>query len=230
VPDASRLLCRRSVLVVAALLPAILYYVGLFISAVKLEDEVLEGLKAHLMQPALVKEFIAEYHRALNAAAAEQNDARQGTERELAKVRQELRSLIEALKMGIRTSTVQEELERLERRQAELVALIKSPPASPVRLHPNLAEVYRQKVEHLREALNADGTRAQAAEILRSLVDEVRLVPTDSKLRIHLVGSLASLLALGQNKQPGLNEAGLQVKVVAGARYQRYLRLTEAWL
>jgi hypothetical protein len=37
-------------------------------------------------------------------------------------------------------------------------------------LHPGLAEVYRRKVEKLTEALNKEGLRAEAAEILRSTI------------------------------------------------------------
>ncbi|MBQ0818636.1 MAG: hypothetical protein KBT60_11765 [Methyloceanibacter sp.] len=46
------------------------------------------------------------------------------------------------------------------------------------RLHPNLAELYRQKVMKLVEALNDDGTRLEAGECIRELIEEIRLVPT----------------------------------------------------
>ena len=102
----------------------------------------------------------------------------------------------------------------------QVIAALKADPAPQVRLHPNLAEVYRQKVENLRGALNDDETRGEAVEILRSLIDEIRLVPEDGKLRIHLVGKLAALLALGQNKQPVLDEDGLQLTLVAGVGFE----------
>lgn len=44
--------------------------------------------------------------------------------------------------------------------------------------------------------------RMEAAETLRSLIDEIKLIPTDSALMIELVGALASILALGQSKRP----------------------------
>ena len=69
-------------------------------------------------------------------------------------------------------------------------------------------------------SLNRDESRLEAANILRSLIDEIRLVPEDGKLRIHLIGHLAQLLALGQNKQPGLKETGLQVTLVAGIGFE----------
>ncbi len=42
----------------------------------------------------------------------------------------------------------------------------------------------------------------EAAETLRSLIDEIKLIPTDSALMIELVGALASILALGRSKRP----------------------------
>ena len=49
-------------------------------------------------------------------------------------------------------------------------------------IHPNLAEVYRQRVERLHEALNDPSTRDEAFELIRSLIEEIRLVPEDSRL------------------------------------------------
>jgi glucan phosphorylase len=41
----------------------------------------------------------------------------------------------------------------------------------------NLAPLYRQKVTNLAEALNDEHTRLEAAESIRDLIDEIRLVP-----------------------------------------------------
>ena len=56
------------------------------------------------------------------------------------------------------------------------------------RLHPNLAELYRQKVINLAEALNDEDSRHEAAECIRELIEEIRLVPEDEKLRVELYG------------------------------------------
>ncbi len=44
---------------------------------------------------------------------------------------------------------------------------------SPVRLHPNLAELYRKKIADLRLAVTDPATRSEALEILRGLVERV---------------------------------------------------------
>ena len=90
-----------------------------------------------------------------------------------------------------------------------------------MRLHPNLATVYKQKVGHLRDALNEPSTRIEAANILRGLVDEIRLIPEAGELRIHLIGQLAALFSMAQNDlRPGPTKTGPQVTLVAGIGFE----------
>ena len=90
-----------------------------------------------------------------------------------------------------------EELRTLEARKAELEASVSATAApEPPALHPGLAEVHRRKVGALREALSDEGTRAEAVEVLRTLIEEVRLVPVAGELRVELVGALPGILAL----------------------------------
>ncbi len=51
--------------------------------------------------------------------------------------------------------------------------------------------------------------RAEAAEILRSTIQTIRLVPEEGELAIELVGELAGILALGKEKSPGHLGQGL---------------------
>ena len=112
------------------------------------------------------------------------------------------------------------ELEELEKRKEALEGELASEPSPPVRLHPNLAEVYRDKVESLRQALDGDGIRSDAASILRGLIDEIRLVPIDGQLGVYLVGNLAAILDLCAKKNPGSIETGVQITLVAGAGFE----------
>ena len=115
------------------------------------------------------------------------------------------------------------EIETLERRRAVLQKHLGAKPTEPVRLHPNLGEIYHRKVEALREALDRDDTRFEAATILRGLIDEIRLTPDDGQLGIYLVGNLAKILDLCAKKNPGSTGTGLQITLVAGAGFRTYL-------
>ena len=93
-----------------------------------------------------------------------------------------------------------------------------------------MATYYRKKVGDLRSALTGDHFH-ETAEIIRSLIEEILLTPVEKEgrksLSINLNGDIASILALAAKAKAPLDEsdASLRVtkKLVAGARYQRYL-------
>ncbi len=184
-----------------------------------LEESVLVGLKKRLMHPDLVKEFIAEYHREFNRLGATQDDARRQAKRELESVGREIREIVDAIKSGIRGPTMAAELTALEQRKEVLERELESDPPPPVRVHPNLTEVYRERVENLRQALNGNDIRSDAATVLRGLIDEIRLIPVEGQLGVYLVGNLAAILDLCAKKNPGSIETGAQITLVAGAGF-----------
>ena len=191
---------------------------GLSIKRTELEETILSGLKDELMDPVLVREFIRSYHDNLNGRFAAEDSRRQGLRKQLSKINKELESLVAAVKAGILSDTLQAEFEHLERDKRVIEQELATEPPPPIHLHPNLAEIYRKKVDNLTEALNAEETRQEAGEIIRGLIDEIRLVPDGGELRIHLKGELAEMLALSTNKRPGSKGTGLKTTLVAGAR------------
>jgi hypothetical protein len=189
-----------------------------------LEESVLAGLRTHLLHPELLQEFAAEYHRELNRQNAARNAARERQEAELAKVNRQIRAIIEAIKEGLRTPGMKDELISLEERKATLERELAEAPAPAPVLHPAMAEVYRQKVANLVQELNRPELRAEATQALRSLIEEIRLVPENGKLEIEIRGDLAGILALEhKSKHPTAVGDGVQITLVAGTRNQRYL-------
>jgi hypothetical protein len=99
----------------------------------------------------------------------------------------------------------------------------------PVSIHPGLAEIYGRKVAHLVSALNCDGTREEAAAILRGLIERIAVRP-DPEARdghcIEVFGELGAILRLGgewmgRNADARSDAAGVrQVTVVAGAGFE----------
>ena len=152
---------------------------------------------------------------------AERQQAQISQERELAKVQKQLDQMVEAVCNGMYHPSMNRKMADLEARKAKLVEAMDNEQEEPLRLHPGLSEVYRAKVADLTEALNAEGTRGQAAELIRGLLTEIRLIPTDGALAIELVGELAGIMGLGEENQG--EAAPGRILVVAGARCQRYL-------
>ncbi|CEF48494.1 unnamed protein product [uncultured bacterium] len=193
----------------------------------RIESRVLGGLKDKLMAPELVAEFIRAFQEEFNAAA--KTAAARGDERkrEAAAVERKIEGIMTAIEDGMYTPALKDRMKALETRKAEIMAIMGSAEApSVVRLHPNASEVYRRKVAELELALNDDSIKAEAGEILRSLIDRVVLTPTAEApdgIDAQLHGDLAAVLALGDDtsdkqKLPAAGAVGSQLSVVAGAR------------
>ncbi len=140
-------------------------------------------------------------------------------------------NIVEAIAAGRSGTALLDKLEALESEKAELEANQSQPAPEPVRLHPNIAEHYVAKVNDLRNYLNKEDARVEATQILRSLVDEIRLHPIDGKLQIELIGDLASLLGFAEHgkkpkEKPGSSlDPGRTKWLVAGACNHRQLTL-----
>ena len=102
------------------------------------------------------------------------------------------------------------------------------------RLHPNLAEVYRDKILRLRNALSNPVGGVEVLEGARALIERVEVYPpaeAGAAPRIELVGHLTSMLRLagvfgaGNAKSPSGVPGGLgvllsSVKVDAGTGFE----------
>ena len=190
-----------------------------------LEESVLSGLRSHLPAPELLEEFTREYVAELNRLNRERDAGRAKAEADLAKVTRQVRAIIEAIKEGIRTPGMKEELLELEARKAALEKALRGATHGPCPAS-RMADLYQDRVARLHAELNRPDVRAQATEILRSLIEEIRLVPENGRLEIEVVGDLAGILALGgERKQPAVGDGGLQVTLVEGTRNHRELTL-----
>ncbi len=186
-----------------------------------IERLVLDALKHNLMQPDLVREFIGAFHEEINKQRRDTEAESELKRRQLEQLTQKLNGLIDAIADGLRTDGLLGRLRDLERQKADLGAqLDAAPPAAP-RLHPNLAELYRRKVENLHGALADPAARTEAVEILRGLVDGIYLHPIDGGFEIELVGEIAKMIELSAGAESSqFDPYRSSVKVVAGAGFE----------
>ena len=153
------------------------------------------------------------------------------TERRLILVNGQVDNIVEAVAGGRSSSALLDRLEVLESEKEKLERELIEAEPDPIRLHPNVAQLYVDKVANLRDALNIDGAREEAAAILRTLIDEIRLHPTDGELHIELIGDLATLLDFAGEYSPEITGPGYLGRpgrtkwLVAGARNHRELTL-----
>ncbi|ABL70064.1 recombinase family protein [Paracoccus denitrificans] len=174
-----------------------------------LEASVLNGLKKHLMEPELFREFCAEFTREVNRLRMERGADLEVARRELDKIGRQISQIIEAITDGMYHPSMKEKMTKLEARKAEATEKLANADEPPPLLHPNMAALYAQRITELSENLQHEDSRAQAAEILRSLVDQVTLLPEEGELAIVLRGDLGAILrfAAGKKDPDFLSEA-----------------------
>jgi hypothetical protein len=194
----------------------------------QIEAIVLDGLKTRLMDPALFKVFAEEFVAEVNRVRGHESARAEQLKRELEGTDKRIRRIVEAIAEGVPARSLKDELIALEQRQEELEQEIARAPDPQPLLHPNLAELYRQRVAQLEEALADPNDGTEAMEMIRSLVDALVLTPEGGQLRIDLTGALAGILSLaqkGERPRPKDEARASQVKLVAGARNHRELTL-----
>ncbi|WP_220154714.1 hypothetical protein [Paracoccus pantotrophus] len=145
-------------------------------------------------------------------------------EAEIAKIDRELETLLNLILKGGAADALNAKMVVIEKRKKELELFLAEADEPPPLLHPSMALQYRKRVQQLYDALQDEdeGKRIEAADTLRSLVDQIVLTPVDGKVEIDVQGDLAGILTIStQSKNPAAGATGSQVKMVAGARNHR---------
>jgi hypothetical protein len=193
-----------------------------------LENIILDALRQNLMAPEFVKEFTDAFIKEVNQQSREQEHEIGRKRREFADVSRRLDGLVDAIASGLRGASVQQRLDELERRKAELQRELDSAATPPPLLHPNLAEIYRDRVTRLHEAFTDETTRMEATDLLHALIDRVLLHPGEHGPEIELVGDIAGMveLTLPNDGNAARERAAVSdgfrrsVKVVAGRGFE----------
>ena len=204
------------------------------ISQGELEQLVLGALQNNLMDQEALAVFCEEYAKERNRLQAAALQSRDAVTKGLATVKTDHAKLVDAIIAGIPAEQVKDRMLSLDARRIELEAQLERDPApSPIRIHPKMAETYREKITALVDRLSHPDGMLEAKDALRGLVDRIVLVPTepDGKLAIHLEGALAALLALslGSKCNKGLSDKTQAIDyidelvLVAGACSRRQL-------
>lgn len=164
-----------------------------------LEQTVLDLLRNRLMQPDAVAAFIKAFAEEVNARSGVDHAARARSAAERAKIARKLDGFYDAIAEGIRTQGLQGKLEELEARLARLDAELAAPAPSPLRLHPNLSELYRRKTAELAATLADPDVGPSAIDALRSLIERVTIDEGPEGTTLDIEGALAAMIGLAQN-------------------------------
>ena len=116
-----------------------------------------------------------------------------------------------AIKAGVPGNALKDEMQSLQDKQKKIEDYLSDMPPPELRLHPNLASIYKEKIANLVQALNDPNTLIEANTAIRQLNERVRLVQINGELKIALYGELAALLKLctePKNKHPQAGSKG----------------------
>src|SRR3954468_2055843 len=193
----------------------------------EVEGRVLRALQEKLLRQDLFNEFCDEFTREMNRLRMEHRAGLSAAEREIERIEERRKKLIEMVMEGVPPSEVKDELTANAARREALRARVAAADAPPPLLDPEMAGLCRQKVTALTEAPQASRDPTEASGALRGLIDAIVMTPADGALRIELKGNLAAMLgATVQSKRsPETGDLSVQVSMVAGACNQRYLQL-----
>ena len=140
-----------------------------------LEVTVLDALRHRLMDPELFRVFVAEFTAEWNRLQAERRGRAGGQAQRAGRGSGGgSTGLIRAIEEGLYEPSMKARMQGLERRREALEAELATATEPKPRLHPGLAEVYRQKVATLHEALAAEDGH-EVREALRALVEAIVL-------------------------------------------------------
>ncbi|SIN99170.1 Site-specific DNA recombinase [Rhodovulum sp. ES.010] len=196
------------------------------ISRTAVERRVLEGLKHELMHPDLVREFVEAFRKEMRRERRATQATREAQKRRHGQVLTEIDAIVSAITQGMFHPSMKAKMDALEAERAELEEKLAAlPETEPVTLHPRLSDIYSRKVMDLTKALNDPEARAEAADLLRGLVSEIRLIPdpdAEDGHAIELFGDLGSILAFSRdgNAKPRRFTGGVSDSLVAGVGFE----------
>ncbi len=193
------------------------------ITRAALEARMLEGLCARLMAPEIAAEAMRAYAEETNRLNRERRAGSETDRKALADVEKKLKEIVTAIEDGGYSRPLMMRLRELEAKQDELTERLSRAPMDIPDIHPNVAGIYRRKVERLAEALQRPQERNEAAEAIRALI-HITLTPGPRRGEIAatLHGDLGTILEWVAQKQntPGRDGSGVSVSVVAGAGFE----------
>ncbi|KND59713.1 hypothetical protein BVER_00450c [Candidatus Burkholderia verschuerenii] len=161
-----------------------------------IEARVLAGLKEKLVSSAAVAEAVRAYADEMNRLNRDRRTQTATDRKALSKIEKAIAGIMAAIEDGLYQPSMKARMEDLERQKVEIAERLAQAPADLPDVHPNVANLYRLRVERLADALDDPDGGRQAAEALRSLIGEIVLTPGAKRGEVHatLRGELFGIL------------------------------------
>ena len=170
----------------------------------EVETRVLRAMRERFFEPGAFAAFCEGFTAEIARQRREHLAQMAGARRELAAVERRQKEILNALAEGYRAEAWKAELLTLDTRKAALTIALAEPPLPA--MHPQMAEVFRQKATTLAAGLEHDEQRDAARQALRGFLDKIVIPPGDGQLQV--VGNVGSMLAAAQGRSQPRNAVG----------------------
>jgi site-specific DNA recombinase len=179
-----------------------------------LEERVLRAIKENLMAPEAWKAFMEGYHQEKKEQRLSRRREVKSAAKEIASLERKIDSMLDAVADGLLQKSMYPKINAMSERKDELEQLLQSTleeDQQPISLHPNLSQVFVEKIEDLQDMLMAGDElpRLQAREKIRDLIAKITLTPIDEgkdwEITIH--GAVAEMIVLAGGNADGLPSA-----------------------
>ncbi len=193
---------------------------------VEIEERVMAGLREKLMAPEAAAEAMQAYAEETNRLNRERRASGATDRKELADIEKKIATMLDVIEDGGYARGMMDRMRELEARQDEIAERLSAAPVDLPDIHPNIAIVYRRKVERLAEALADPRDRDEAADAIRGLIERIVLTPGEKRGQMDaaLHGDLGTILEwAGNGRGKGATDtpkSGMSVSVVAGVGFE----------
>ena len=194
-----------------------------------LEHATISVLQHHLLTEEHAKIFTETFNWEVTRITGQQSDRDLETKGRLAAIEMELANLAANLRSGVVSPLLMQLLSETEAEKAKLESLLtRSTLAKPVAQivpHPVLVQKFGEKIGALRETLNDETIRTEAAELMDNLIESVTIYPNGANgPEVEVVANVADLAAFALNDNPAPRGGGVSatssMAVVAGAGFE----------
>lgn len=189
-----------------------------------LEARMLAGLRDRLMAPEIAAEAMRAYAEETNRLNRARRASGAADRKALTETQAKIKAIVTLIEDGGGSRAMVTRLRELETLEDELTERLGQVPADIPDMHPNVAGIYRRKVERLAEALRHPEERDEAAEAIRDVIERITLTPGPRRGQVDatLHGELGTILEwtarTGRKNKTDTPSPGVSVSVVAGAR------------
>ena len=192
----------------------------------QIETATLAVLQHHLFTDEHAKIFVDTFNREILKLSGDKVDNDKALKDRLSVLTNEIKNLSANLLSGVISPTLAKMLGDRESEYAEIVARLAQSPTPPatakVLPHPELVQLFRQKITVLANTLNDDAVQAQAAALMDKLIESVTIYPDGPRgPEAEVVANVADLVswATNDNTAPKGGVAS-STSVVAGAGFE----------